>query len=363
MSAAEQKQNDAGTNDAPQDDAGASQSGGSQNGQSKSFTGEIKNSVRDAALEVVTPVAIAATTAAARYAVKKAPGLIKDQVTSKVAEAGGPKELAGQVSDKLPSVGSMAEKLPLPPGLSGLASKLGGGDDDGGGGGGGDAPSGTGRGRRLPVQEHVDVAVPIDVVYNQWTQFEEFPRFMHRVERVEQRDDTHLMWHENIWGVRRQWEAEITDQRPNERIAWRSTGGVKQVGVVSFSELADNLTRVSVTLDFQPQGLMEKSASGMRFSRRALVSDLMRFKAFIEMEDEETGAWRGTVEDGEVTDEDDEQEPQASDEDEDFEDDEEDLDDEEEDEDAPRASDEDDLDEDDLDDDDLDGADIDDEDA
>src|SRR5919202_3742892 len=172
-----------------------------------------------------------------------------------------------------------------------------------GGGEGGKEPSGTGRGRRLPVQEHVDVGVPIDVAYNQWTQFEEFPKFMHRVERVQQRDDTTLTWHENVWGVRRQWDAEITSQRPNERISWKSTSGTAQVGVVTFHALSDRLTRVQVNLDFQPQGFKEKTASGFRMSRRPLKSDLMRFKAFIEMRDEETGEWRGEIEDGDVVDE------------------------------------------------------------
>jgi len=120
------------------------------------------------------------------------------------------------------------------------------------------------------------------------------------VEKVEQRDDAHLVWHENIWGVRREWEAEITDQRPNERIAWKSLSGTQTSGVVTFHALSDRLTRIEVNLDFQPQGLLEKTASGLRMSRRALRSDLMRFKAFIEMGEEETGAWRGRVEEGEV---------------------------------------------------------------
>ena len=170
---------------------------------------------------------------------------------------------------------------------------------------GGKAPTGHGRGRRLPVQEYVDVAVPIDVAYDQFTQFEEFPKFMHRVERIEQRDDTTLMWHENIWGVRRSWEAEIIDQQPCERIAWKSTDGTQTVGVVTFHELGDRLTRVYVNHDFQPKGLFEKTASGLRMSRRALKSDLMRFKAFIEMRDDPTGAWEGVIEDGKVQEEDD----------------------------------------------------------
>jgi cobalamin biosynthesis protein CobT len=123
---------------------------------------------------------------------------------------------------------------------------------------------------------------------------------MFRTEKVEQRDDTHLVWHEKIWGIRRQIEAEITEQRPNQRIAWKTDGGVESTGVVTFHELSDRLTRVMVTHDFQPHGVLEKTASGFRMSRRALRSDLMRFKAFIEMREEETGAWRERIDDGDV---------------------------------------------------------------
>jgi len=110
------------------------------------------------------------------------------------------------------------------------------------------------------------------------------------------------MWHENIWGVRRSWESEITDQKPCEKIAWRSKSGPQSIGVITFHEIADRLTRIYITMDFQPQGLFEKTASGMRFSRRALKSDLMRFKAYAELKDEPTGGWFGTIEDGEVVD-------------------------------------------------------------
>jgi uncharacterized membrane protein len=218
---------------------------------------------------VLKPVARKATLSAAKVAVSQGPSLFKDKVAPN----------AGELKDKLPFVGG-----------------------GGKGKGKGRAATGTGRGRRLPVQEYVDVAASIDVVYDQFTQFEDFPQFMHRVEKVEQRDDETLMWHENIWGVRRSWEAEITEQEPCERIAWRSKEGVKTTGVVTFHRLADNLTRVYMTVDFQPQGLFEKSASGFRLSRRAIKSDLMRFKAYVEMRDEATGGWRGRIEDGEVVD-------------------------------------------------------------
>jgi uncharacterized membrane protein len=262
---------------------------------------ELRSIVREAALEVLGPVTRKATTAAAKYAVTKGPQLAKDTVAPrimdtvapkvkdtlgpKIEEAGGPGQLAKNALSSVSGTGG------------GLLSKI------GIGGGGAEETSGTGKGRRLPVQESVDVAVPLETAYNQFTQFEDFPKFMHRVDKLEQRDETHLVWHENIWGVRREWEAEITDQRPNERIAWKSLSGTQTTGVVTFHRLSDRLTRIEVNLDFQPQGLLEKTASGFRMSRRALKSDLMRFKAFVEMREEETGAWRGRVEEGELVEE------------------------------------------------------------
>jgi uncharacterized membrane protein len=269
---------------------------GGLTGGGQTLVSELRGTVREAALEVLKPLAREATTAAAKAAATKGPGLVKDRVMPKVEEAGGAGALAkGALSKGGDVAGGITEKF-------GRNKK-------------GKAPSGTGRGRRLPVQEYIDVAVDLQTAYDQWTQFEEFPRFMHRVEKVEQVDDATLMWHENIWGVRRSWEAEITDQQPCERLAWRSTSGPKQVGVVTFHRLSDRLTRIQVNLDFQPQGLFEKAASGMRVTRRALRSDLMRFKAYVEMEDEATGAWRGRIEEGEVVDrpgaEDEEPEPEA----------------------------------------------------
>jgi len=243
--------------------------------QVQTITSELKSTFREAAIEVLKPVARKATGEAAKYAVKKGPELVKN----KLSDAGGISEALGGVTG---AVGS-------------AASKFGRGKKEG------DSPSGTGRGRRLPVQEYVDVGVDLETAYDQFTQFEDWPQFMHRVERIEQRDDTTLMWHENIWGVRRSWEAEIVEQIPSERIVWRSKGGTKSVGVVTFHRLSDHLTRIMITMDFQPKGLFEKTSSGLRISRRALRSDLMRLKAFLELRDEATGAWRGVIEDGEVS--------------------------------------------------------------
>jgi uncharacterized membrane protein len=261
---------------------------GQLTGATQSLTAELRSTVRDAAIDVLRPVAREATTAAAKYAVKKGPDLVKGTLQSKVDDAGGPIALAQGALSKVGEAGG------------GLLSKIKGSGDEEDEGGGANAPQGFGRGRRLPVQEYVDVAVPVETAYNQFTQFEEFPRFMHRVEKVEQRDDKTLMWHENIWGIRRQWEAEIVEQVPDERIVWRSRGGVQTTGVVTFHRLSDRLTRVYLNVDFQPKGLLEKTASGFRLSRKALKSDLMRFKAYVEMRDDETGAWRGRIEAGEV---------------------------------------------------------------
>src|SRR5436190_3507251 len=251
----------------------------------------MKKVAREAAIGVLTPVVKKAATGLTKQLATKGPELYQEYIEPRIEEAGGVGELAKKVTDskglKGMAVGKAAESVM---------------DKVTGGRSGGGKADGTGRGRRLPIQEAIDVGVPIDVAYNEWTQFEQFPEFMHRVEQIEQIDDTHLVWHENIWGRRRKWKAEITDQTPNERIAWRSEDGAENVGVITFHDLGDRLTRILVNLDFQPKGLMEKTASGFRMSRRALRSDLMRFKAHIEMQDEEEGAWRGTVEDGEVTD-------------------------------------------------------------
>lgn len=164
------------------------------------------------------------------------------------------------------------------------------------------------------ITESIEVDVPVRTAYDQWTQFEDFPKFMHRVEKVEQKDETTLMWHENIWGVRRSWEAEIVEQIPCERIVWRGKGQVQVVGVATFHRLSDNLTRVQVNMDFQPKGLFEKTASGFRISRKALKSDLMRFRAFVEMRDDATGDWRGVIEEGEVSESPEEHEERRDDE-------------------------------------------------
>ena len=153
----------------------------------------------------------------------------------------------------------------------------------GGGGGGG----GGKKTRRLPIQRWTDVAAPVEKAYEAWTKFDQFPKFMHRVLNVQQRGEDRVSWDEKIWFSKRHWEGKITDRRENDRIAWRTTSGMSHKGVVSFHRLDDNLTRVMVDMEFEPNGMMEKMASGMRFVKRAVQADLARFKAYVEMKDAE----------------------------------------------------------------------------
>jgi uncharacterized protein YndB with AHSA1/START domain len=155
----------------------------------------------------------------------------------------------------------------------------------------------------MPVQQSVDIGAPIETVYNQWTQFEDWPTFMHRVTRVTQEDDCTVSFATKIWGKTKEFTANIETQRPNERIKWRVSQGMDHTGVVTFHELAPNLTRVLLSFDVEPGSLIEKAARGMRHVKRAARADLHRFKAFIEMAGLETGAWRGRIEDGELVEE------------------------------------------------------------
>jgi uncharacterized membrane protein len=150
---------------------------------------------------------------------------------------------------------------------------------------GGGSGSGGKKTRRLPIQRWTDVAVPVERAYEEWTNFNDFPEFMHRVLNVRQRGDDRVQWQEKIWFSKRNWEGRITDRRKNDRIAWKTTSGMSHKGVVSFHRLDDNLTRVMVDMEFEPNGMMEKMASGMRFVKRAVQADLARFKAYVEMKD------------------------------------------------------------------------------
>jgi uncharacterized membrane protein len=146
------------------------------------------------------------------------------------------------------------------------------------------------------VVESIDVKVPLSTTYNQWTQFEEFPQFMEGVTSVTQIDDTHLHWAADIGGNKEEWDAEITEQRADERVAWKSTSGAQNAGVVTFHRLDDDTTRVTLQMDVEPDGVVESVGTALGFLDRRVKGDLERFKAFIERRGSETGAWRGEVE-------------------------------------------------------------------
>jgi uncharacterized membrane protein len=146
------------------------------------------------------------------------------------------------------------------------------------------------------IEKSIEVEVPVETAYNQWTQFAEFPRFMEGIESVQQIDDTHLHWVAEIAGHREEWEAEITEQHPDHRVAWTATGGKGNAGVVTFHRIDDATTRVMVQMDWEPEGVTEKIGSVLGMDDRRVEGDLGRFKALIEGRGEETGAWRGEVE-------------------------------------------------------------------
>jgi len=144
-------------------------------------------------------------------------------------------------------------------------------------------------------EESVEVRVPLRTVYNQWTQFEEFPKFMDGVEEVRQLDDKRLHWRVKIGGQALEWDAEISDQTPDTRIAWRSLSGPPQGGAVLFDRVGPDLTRVTVRIEYEPQGLSEKMASSLGLIGARLRESLRRFREFIESRGTESGAWRGEI--------------------------------------------------------------------
>jgi uncharacterized membrane protein len=226
------------------------------------------------------------------------PGKLAAKAGTKAA-----KKMGDQVGGKLKE--GVSEKVEEAGGAGGLAKEaasglLPGGGDSGGGKGG---MPGVGKGRRMPVQQSVDVAVPVETAYNQFTQFEDWPEFMHRVTRVTQEDDCTVSFATKIWTRTREFKAEIETQRPDERIKWKVSQGITHTGVVTFHELAPRLTRIELNMDVDPGSLIEKAARGMRHVKRAARADLHRFKAFIEMQELETGAWRGVIEEGELVEE------------------------------------------------------------
>ena len=147
----------------------------------------------------------------------------------------------------------------------------------------------------VTVEESIDVRAPLSTVYNQWTQFEEFPKFMEGVESVTQMSDSTLHWVAEIGGQHREWDARITEQKPDERIAWKSTNGTGNAGVVTFHRIADNTTRVMLQLEVYRPDWKEKAAELTGMIKRQVKKDLERFKEFIESRGRETGAWRGEI--------------------------------------------------------------------
>jgi uncharacterized membrane protein len=222
------------------------------------------------------------------------------------ATAGVSEKVSGAVKGKVEEKvkGKVEEKVGQAGGPAGILKKavknalpFGGGDseDDGDSG-----PRGIGKGRRMPVQQSIDVAVPLQTAYNQWTQFEEWPQFMHRVTRATQEDRTTVSFATKIWGKTKEFKARIVTQRPDEKIKWEVTEGINHTGWITFHEIGPQLTRLELSLDVEPGGLLAKAARGMRHVKRAARGDLHRFKAYVEALDDETGAWRGTIEDGKV---------------------------------------------------------------
>jgi uncharacterized membrane protein len=220
--------------------------------------------------ELLVPAALSA---AGAVVASKGPDLIR-----RLTDAG---ERKGE--DEAEELGQRAAegaKKGMAGGKGGLAGKALSKALPGGGGG-----SGGKKTRRLPIQRWTDVAVPVDKAYEAWTDFNDYPKFMHRVLNVREKGGDRVTWQEKIWFSKRQWEGKITERRKNDRIAWKTTSGMSHRGVVSFHKLDDHLTRVMVTMEFEPNGMMEKMASGLRFVKRAVQADLARFKAYVEMED------------------------------------------------------------------------------
>ena len=145
------------------------------------------------------------------------------------------------------------------------------------------------------VNKSITLDLPVTTVYNQWTQFEEFPEFMEGVESVTQLDDQRLHWVAEIGGTREEWDAEIIDQTPDQRIAWQAITGKRNAGTVVFQPEGTDRTRIDLEIDYEPEGLKEKAGDVLGIVDRRVSGDLERFKTFIESRGAETGAWRGNI--------------------------------------------------------------------
>ena len=250
-------------------------------GSGKSPLGGMTGLAAGAGLAAAVPLAVKGVSKLAKGGLNGGGNPVKnvaEKATNKLGDTA-----KGVVDDKIKDSGG-------PGGIAKEAGKslipgMGGGDDDKDSGNGSNEP-GVGKGRRMPVQQAIDVPVPVSVAYNQFTQFEEWPKFMHRVQSVSQDDETHLKFKTKIWLFSREFTAEIEEQRPDERILWNVTDGITHHGVATFHEIAPRLTRVEINVDVEPSGLIEKSARGMRHVKRAIRADLHRFKAYVMMNEE-----------------------------------------------------------------------------
>ena len=151
------------------------------------------------------------------------------------------------------------------------------------------------------IEKTIEVNAPVRAVYNQWTQFEEFPRFMEGVKEVRQLDDTHVHWHAEVWGRDKEWDAEITEQEPDHCVSWRSVSGAANAGTVRFHPIDANSTRVRLTLGYEPEGPIENAGDALGVLSGRVENTLEQFKKFIEQRGRETGGWRGEVHDGRRT--------------------------------------------------------------
>lgn len=148
------------------------------------------------------------------------------------------------------------------------------------------------------VEKSIEVAVPVSTAYNQWTQFEEFPRFMGGVQEVRQLDDRRMHWVAEIAGVKREWDAKVLEQVPDRKVAWAATSGATNAGAVYFQPIGTDRTQVRLSLEYEPEGLVEKAGDKLHIVEKRAEADLEKFKSYIEGRGAETGAWRGTVDEG-----------------------------------------------------------------
>src|SRR3954469_25853010 len=279
--------------------SGAKSNGSSSNGSSSNGNGSGGlDNVRD--LVTKNPAADRLMSELQDYARNRAQGLV-DSLGDRIGDT------AGRLEDFASNGGAMKKAAksvsegdsPLKAGAKAAATGL--KDKVSGmlGGGGGGSSDGV---KSTSIAESIEVGVPASVAYNQWTQFEEFGRFTKGVKKVDQKDETTTDWTAKIAFSTRTWKATITEQVPDQRIAWTAEGDKGSVdGVVTFHELAPNLTKVLLELEYHPQGLFEKTGNLWRAQGRRARLDLKNFRRFVMMRGEETGSWRGEIEDSEVT--------------------------------------------------------------